>query len=204
MPERRSNLADVSVEPSVKKTTAFLAFLLAGVSANAATIVYTVDQAIGLERVAGTIATDGTLGIIGQSNIIGFTLTTGISGTLLVMTDADSVVRTLGSNLVATATDLSFDYDGASGFLLFQHDRFDTGRKYFCNASVFDTCFQGASAVPEAFDSPSAQVETRSRRQIIASTVGAVPEPAAWASMIAGFALIGTAMRRRLVLVDQA
>ena len=69
--------------------------------------------------------------------------------------------------------------------------------KYFCNASVADTCFQGASAIPESFNSVSAQVEARIGSQIIASVAGTVPEPASWALMVSGFGLVGASLRRR-------
>jgi type IV pilus assembly protein PilY1 len=39
---------------------------------------------------------------------------------------------------------------------------------------------------------------------VVPPTTGAVPEPASWAMMIAGFGLVGGAMRRRSVTVDFA
>nr|WP_295663002.1 PEPxxWA-CTERM sorting domain-containing protein [Polymorphobacter sp.] len=72
--------------------------------------------------------------------------------------------------------------------------------KYYCNASTFDACFQGASVVPESFNSASAQVEPRTGLQTIgnaATVVGGVPEPATWALAVTGFAFVGAAMRRR-------
>lgn len=177
----------------------FCALALVGSSVSAATIVYNVDQAIGLGTVTGTVETDGTLGTLGQGNVSGFSLTVSALGASVLLNQGNSVIVTQGSNLIATATDLSFDYSGASGLLLFQFGNFGTGMKYFCNASVADTCFQGASAIPESFNSASAQVEARSGRQVIASVAGTVPEPASWALMISGFGLVGVSMRRRNV-----
>ena len=174
----------------------FCALALAGSCASAATIVYTVNQTIGLGSVTGTIETDGTLGALSQNNVSAFSLTVSAPGASVLLNQGNSVIVTQGSNLSATAANLAFDYSGASGFLLFQLGGFGTGMKYFCNASVADTCFQGASAIPESFNSVSAQVEARVGSQIIASVAGTVPEPASWALMVSGFGLVGASLRR--------
>jgi hypothetical protein len=186
----------------VLKTISMLALALAftALPANAATITYNVDQTIALGSVIGTIETDGALGVLSQSDITGFSLQVSGPGASVLLTQADSVVRTVGNNLTATASDLLFDYSGPSGYLLFQFGTFGTGMQYYCNASVAGTCFQGASAIPESFNSPSAQVEIRAGNQIIASVAGAVPEPTSWALMLGGFGVIGAAMRRKPVV----
>ena len=170
---------------------------LAGTTAASATVSYNVNQTIGLGSIVGTIQTNGSFGTLTQSDIVGFDLVVSGPGASVELTQADSVVRTEGSNFSASASNLFFDYSGASGYLLFQQGSFGTGMKYYCNASVFDTCFQGASAVPEAFNSASAQVEPRAGNQAIASVAGMVPEPSSWALMIGGFGVVGTFMRRR-------
>lgn len=179
------------------KAISLIALALAGTSATAATIIYNVNQSIGLGSVVGTIQTNGTIGTLAQSDVTAFDLTVNGLGASVVLTQADSVIVNTGSNFSATAGNLFFDYSGPSGFLLFQFGSFGTGMKYFCNSSVADTCFQGASAIPESFNSPSAQVEGRVGNQILASASGAVPEPASWALMIGGFGLVGAALRRR-------
>ncbi len=179
----------------VIKTVSLIALALAGTSASAATITYTVNQTINLGNVSGTIQTNGTLGNLDQSDVIGFDLLVGGPGVSIELTQANSVIVTEGSNFSATAHDLSFNYSGPSGFLLFQFGSFGTGKKYYCNASVSGTCFQGASAIPDQFDSVSTQVEQRSGTQIIGSSI--VPEPASWALMLGGFGLVGAALRRR-------
>ena len=179
------------------KTIAFVALALAGTAATAATIAYDVSEDIGLGSVHGIIRTDGTFGVLDQSNIIGFDLFVAGPGAAIELTQANSVIVTSGSNFSASKYHLAFDYSGPSGFLLFQFGSFGTGMKYYCNSSVADTCFQGASAIPDSFDSPSAQVEQRIGNQIIASTGDPVPEPASWALMLGGFGLVGAALRRR-------
>lgn len=173
-----------------------LALMSASTAASAALIIYDVNQSIGLGSVVGTIQTNGTLGVLGGSDIVGFNLTVSGPGASVNLTQADSVFVSEGTNLSATMSNLLFDYSGSSGYALFQKGSFGTGQQYYCNASVADTCFQGASAIAESFNSPSAQVEARTGLQSI-GTVTAVPEPAAWAMMIGGFGLIGSLMRRR-------
>ena len=189
--------ADYEGESLMIKTISLIALALAGTSATAATITYNVNQTIGLGSVFGTIQTDGTLGTLDQSNITAFNLQVSGPGATVALTQADSVIVTQGSNLSATATNLSFNYSGASGFLLFQFVSFGTGMRYYCNSSVAGTCFQGASAIPESFDSVSAQVEQRAGTQVIASADATVPEPASWALMVGGFGMVGAVLRRR-------
>lgn len=173
------------------------ALALAASAADAATTNYSVNQAIGLGSVVGTIQTNGNLGVLSQSDVTGFNLLVSGPGASVELTDANSIFIDSGANFSATASDLLFDYDGAAGYLLFQFESFGTGMKYYCNASVAGTCFQGASAIPESFDGASAQVEARIGTRVIAS-VAMVPEPAGWALMLAGFGIVGTALRRRL------
>ncbi|QYE33386.1 PEPxxWA-CTERM sorting domain-containing protein (plasmid) [Polymorphobacter sp. PAMC 29334] len=180
-----------------------IVFLTATV-ATAAPISYNVNQIIGLGSVVGTIETNGSFGTLTQSDIVGFDLVVSGPGASVELTQADSVVRTTGSDFGASASNLFFDYSGASGYLLFQQSSFGTGMKYYCNASVFDTCFEGASAVPEAFNNASAQVEPRTGNQVIASAAGMVPEPASWTLMIGGFGMVGGCMRRRSTAIGVA
>lgn len=183
------------------KTLCFVALACSGSVATAAPITYNVNQTIGLGSVVGTIQTNGTIGDLSQSDILGFMLTVTGPGASVQLSEIDSIVREDGNNLSATASDLLFDFSGAPGLLLFQKDQFGTGMKYFCNASVTGTCFQGASAIPESFNSISAQVEARAGRQIIAS-VGMVPEPGTWAMMLLGFGMISAGMRYRRTRVS--
>jgi hypothetical protein len=166
--------------------------------AAAAPITYKVNQVIGLGSVVGTIQTNGTVGSLAGTDVLGFDLVVSGPGASVELTQADSVVVGQGSNFSATASNLFFDYSGASGYLLFQQGSFGTGLKYYCNSSVLGTCFQGASAIPEAYNSLSAAVEARLGSQIIGS---AVPEPASWAMIAMGFALVGAVARRKPVTV---
>jgi hypothetical protein len=174
--------------------------LLAAAGANAATIVYTVDQSIGsVGAVTGTITTDGATGVLGAGDIVAWDLTVMGDGASVVLQDTNSGVFVQGDDLSATAGALTFNFSGeGDSFLLFE-ESFGNGQHYWCNAANAGTCFQGASAIPVAFNDPTAQVEARSGDQIIA-TAGGVPEPAAWGLMIAGFAVLGAALRPRRIV----
>lgn len=178
------------------KTICFAALALSGTAAIAAPITYTVDQTIGAGGVTGTIQTNGAIGVLTDADIIAFMLTVTGNGASVQLNQSDSIVQTQGINFSATTSNLFFDFSGPSGYLLFQQGSFGTGMKYYCNSSLEGDCFQGASAIPENFNSLSAQVEARRGNQIIA-TVALVPEPASWALMMAGFGLTGVVLRRR-------
>lgn len=183
------------------KTVLIIALLLAASPLAAASIVYNVNQTIADGSVVGTITTDGSFGTLAAADVTGFHLTVTGIGASVVLTDADSIVVNTGANLTATASKLLFDYSGPAGFLDFQQGPFGTGMKYYCNASSLSACLQGASAVPESYNGPSAQFQARTGLQTIATAtaVGGVPEPATWALALAGFALTGSMMRRRSV-----
>ncbi|MGI4881242.1 MAG: PEPxxWA-CTERM sorting domain-containing protein [Janthinobacterium lividum] len=183
------------------KTVQTIALLLAASPLAAASIVYNVNQTIGDGSVVGTITTDGSFGTLAAADVTGFHLTVTGIGASVVLTDADSVVVNTGANFTASASALLFDYSGPAGYLDFQQGSFGTGMKYYCNASTLGDCRQGASAVPQSYNSASAQYQPRTGLQTIATAtaVGGVPEPATWALALAGFALTGGMMRRRSI-----
>jgi hypothetical protein len=140
-----------------------------------------------------TITTDGTLGTLSASNFTGYTLS--ING---VDSSGTGINNFLGGNTSATTTALSFDFS-AFGALVFYD-----GNSYLCFLGTGQgTCV--SEPTPSigfgVFSTgPVSAYDPRSGVQVIA-TAGAVPEPASWAMLIAGFGLTGAAMRRRKVAV---
>jgi hypothetical protein len=163
-----------------------------------ASIVYTVDETIGGGSVVGTITTDGTIGALGSANFLSWNLTfDGLFGATFSTNESSSSVLVQGGDVSATATNIYFNYDGAdNGYLLFQHNPF-SGQTYWCNATIFDTCYQGASVVPAAVNDPSAQVESRTGMRTIASTSTQVPEPMTIALLLSAFAALAWGCRSR-------
>jgi hypothetical protein len=167
---------------------ALAAALLAAGSASA-NITYLVNQAFGDGSVKGTLTTDGTLGGIIAPDFVAWDLTvTGKGGSTFDLVNGKSGVFTQGSDLFATATQITFDFSGGdNGYFLVQ-ESFGNGLHYWCNSTYYGTCNQGKSAVPDAYNSPSAVFVNESGVQVIA---GGVPEPSTWALMLLGFAGLG-------------
>ncbi|MEG3147535.1 hypothetical protein U1839_23030 [Sphingomonas sp. RT2P30] len=141
-------------------------------------ITYVVKQTIGGGSVVGQIGTDGTLGTLTTTNVKTWDLTLNGVGQTYIINTANSSVQIQGNAVMATATNLSFDYSGpGSNYLLFQQGLF-SGNHYWCNANVSGTCRQGATAAPiSAVNDPSAQFEARTGVQVLASASGATPTP---------------------------
>jgi PEP-CTERM motif len=142
-----------------------------------------------------TITTDGTFGTLSASNFVGYTLSiNGINSSgagIFNLNDGFGAAS-------ATATALSFDFSLINRTLIFYN-----GNSYLCFNTSGITCV-GEPTPAVAFgnfsDNTVGSYDPRSGVQVIA-TSGAVPEPASWAMLIAGFGLTGAAMRRRKAVV---
>jgi hypothetical protein len=164
---------------------AMSAVVVGGASAN---IVYSVNQAINLGSVTGSVTTDGHTGTLLASDFTGWNLTLSIPsvGETYVLTDLNSVVYVQGSDVTATSTQISFDFSGVdNGILLFQNGLW-SGAHYWCNATSLGACYQGKTVVPIDVFTAYSQVSA-SGAQVIAG----VPEPASWAMLLVGFAGLG-------------
>jgi len=162
-----------------------------------ATITYAVDQIIGAGSVVGEITTDGATGTLGAGDFVSWNLNLNGVGATLNLTNTNSGVFVGGADTTATATHLYYNFDATDGgYLLFQVS-FGSGFEYWCNKAMASAlCLQGATVTPVYFTDPSTQNAPMTGNQIIGTTVS-VPEPAAWAIMLLGFACIGMAMRAR-------
>jgi len=164
-----------------------------------ASITYDVNLAVGAGGVVGTITTDGTIGVIGTANILGWNLTgTGNGGVTFNWFNGNSVVE-VGNNtdvfnpnagtpdLTATANHIYFNFDATDGgYLGFQTPPPYGGQQYvsFGAQNQSDT-YAGFGVVPVNYLDPSSIYEPATGNQIIASVP--VPEPT---TMISGALLL--------------
>ena len=181
---------------NMKLNQTLLAMAIAGGLASAggakADIVYNVNLKIGAGGDAGTITTDGKIGVIGATDIVSWNLTgTGNGGASFTFNPQDSVVE-VGNNtdifnpdagtpdLTATANDIYFNFNGTDGgYLGFQTPPAYGGEVYMsfgANGNQEDT-FTGEAFVPVYYSYSSTVTSAESGNQIIAT---AVPEPATW------------------------
>ena len=116
------------------------ALLLFGLGAtpfcNASSITYYVDQTIGGGTVTGNIVTDGTIGVLAQSDIVGYSLQLSdpaVSANTFTLSCCNFFPFS-GSDLSATPTQLLFNYSGS-----------DEGVVDISDPSLdFDVCFSTA------------------------------------------------------------
>jgi hypothetical protein len=168
------------------------------VGAMAADITYSVNQTIGAGSVAGTIVTDGSLGVLAQSDIVGGTVTITGSGPAESETLGvpPNIFQFLGSDLSATSSSLLFNFSGTdSGGIAIG----DLGTNFFWNIGDTGVGF-GTGPYPGENIFPQGNATALLSGEVAIGTTG-VPEPGTWAMMILGLGGIGVALRSRKVLV---
>jgi len=155
-----------------------------------ANIIYDVDLVSGTTSVVGQITTDGTLGTLGQNDIVDVDIAIANSGGSRIGLTSFQVS---GTALTATESGLFYDFSVTHSLLYITN--FTDG---VCFNSSFGGCvvrFENTifvSVVPTASNIPeTGNVE-------IGLAVAPVPEPSTWAMMLLGFAGVGfVAYRRR-------
>jgi hypothetical protein len=114
--------------------------------ASAVPITYTGVQTAGAATATLSITTDGTIGVLGASNIIDWTIgmTDGVDSFTLLgpLSGANSALYLTGSAVSATSTDFWFDFSAASGMILFQHPNIGSGMRFYC--AQINGCFDFA------------------------------------------------------------
>jgi hypothetical protein len=189
----------VTMKKTVFAATALLALFASLGSANATT--YNVNQMFGGGGVAGTIDTDGTVGVLGTGNITGWSLNlTDLSGSFLLTGGVNSQVLIAGSDFTATATDLLFNFSAGFGFVLFQNPFIGNGTNFWCidNGGCANFNVPGQTVALQ-FGSPSQVGASFSGNVVIGSTgqVSTVPIPAALPLLVSALGAFGIAARRR-------
>lgn len=173
-----------------------LAMLLAITKgAQATPITYNVNLTLGNGSATGSITTNGSVGILGTGHILDWDLLLNDGITTFALDGTTNSARSVvGSGLVATLTELTFDFS-SSGYLLFQNPSTGSGINYLV--------FRGADQLPAS----SITVKTNSEAakdtvtmtgvQTIA-TVAPTSVPDAGSTLpLLGFGLMAIAAGRR-------
>ena len=159
--------------------------------ANAA--VYFVNQSVGSISVLGSITTNDTIGSLQTGDITDFSLKLTSTPNTVTLNSANAFFVTGGEGLVASSEDLTFNFSNSeNSFFYF----FDGVANFVCGASGEQGGCTGVNNTLEATVDPTF-VSIPKFGSYTFATAGAVPETATWGMMIAGFGMMGAAMRSR-------
>lgn len=156
--------------------TAFAWWSLAGHAhaQEAGTFTYDINQTINGGTVTGQIVTNGKSGPLSQDDIISWNLTLSSDGATTNLVSSNSQVLIQGLDLVGSSQDLTFNYSGSGGVMLFQKSLF-SGQEYWCAQSTSGPCLQGGSIVPESIFGSTAATSPLSGIIVIGTAAVIVP-----------------------------
>jgi hypothetical protein len=180
---------------------ALLAVALAGASlCSAAAITYNVNQTVGVGGVTGFIKTDGTLGVLAQTDILGYDLLLNDGTDPPVDLNSLFLVNVFeaGSDLSASSTQLLFNFGGTDrGSLGFVDPSLDFGVCFTTTLGCFAISSPGPGEATKysSLNSPlNNQFTSVSGTQVIgtsSSSTSSTPEPSTLALLGAGLVLFG-------------
>jgi hypothetical protein len=172
-----------------------MAALWAGAPAQAQDIVYTVDQSGTAPIVAGedsplsvtetgTITTNGTIGVLTESDIVSWNLTLTDKGNpaydVTLNASNSGISEFTGNGLSASATALSFNYNDAGSEFSIQGTKygFYSGFQYVCYSASAGACAAGDTLVPYEYNVDGVQVSLSGTQPIGGTGSGGTTPPA--------------------------
>ena len=158
------------------------------------------NRTVGVGGVSGTITTDGTIGVLGESDIVSFDLTIkGVALSIELMSPGDGAFVG-GTGLTATSSDIFFDFGNSASFVLFQTS-FGNGSRYYGDAGASAGLLLPGESVNPGFVEDSNFINVaQSGNQILATATSAVPEPSSILILGSGMAGIAVLVKRWLRL----
>lgn len=165
---------------------------------SASPITYLVYQTVGAGSVTGFIETDGTIGVLGNGNILNWNLvlndgTAPAFDLLGPLSASNSVVGIAGADLTATATQLSFNFASTDGgYALFQSPVLFTGSDFWCSVSADTSSSFCPPPEGETVNvSPDSNRSTSLSSAAVIGTASSLPEPSCLPFVAFGITLLG-------------
>jgi hypothetical protein len=174
-----------------------LGLMLTPAASRATTITYKVNITFGSDSVIGTITTDGNIGLLTQTDISSWNLTVSDGTNSFDLTPgAPSTVQTNGSDLSATATQLSYNFGASdSGYLIFQNPSVGVNGPFVCFTSNSNDC-ENNNAVDLNPDTGTNSPSNPHDPMIGTDVIASVPEGDTGILLCAGIAFVFLMQKR--------
>jgi hypothetical protein len=188
---------------SMKKLgLAILPALLLGLSTSASADLFNVNLGSPTVGLVGQLTTDGTQGVLHQSDITAWTLLMTQNSLSFQLTEANSSIYVVGSALTATPSGVFWDFNApATNYMqiVFANGPLPVNLAMACFNDGAGTCGANPSSldiiVDNFVDAVWSSLPQNGNTEI--GVIATVPEPSTWAMMILGFAGIGAMTYRR-------